>query len=115
MRPGLRIASIPVLFAIGAPLFSQSLTRGPYLGRTDDHSLTVIWRTTAAADSRVDFALAGDDAPQWRTIQSSEAVITHKVRVDGLLSGALYRYQVLSDDILLGDGTFRAPRDAADT
>ena len=90
-----------------ALLLAVSLTRGPYLGRSDDHSMTIVWRTDAAADSVVSYGLMDGDMD---TVRDGAPVTTHKIRVDRLIPGAMYRYAVASAGVHLGSGTFRAPR-----
>lgn len=91
-----------------------ALIRGPYLGRPDDRSVAIVWRTDIAADSRVEYAAAEGGGPTF-SVEGSQRVITHKVRIDGLTPGATYRYQIYSDGVALGaPSTFRAPREEGD-
>ena len=107
-----RIVLASSLFFVAIYANAVSLTRGPYLGRPDDVSVAVIWRTDVAADSRVDYGAVEEST--WKTTRSSDLTKDHKVRIDGLSPGGVYRYQAYSDDVPLGpESEFRAPRDAS--
>jgi len=85
------------------------LTRGPYIGRPNDTDVAISWRTDVASDSRVDFAPLDSDA--WTTMRDTNAVTMHSIRIEGLVPGEMYRYQIFSNDLPLSEATFRAPRD----
>jgi predicted phosphodiesterase len=92
----------------GAPCLALELTRGPYLGRPDDVSVSVSWTTDVPATSRVDYT--GPDGVLG-SVADAEAVQKHLVRLGPLSSGALYCYRVFSDEVELGErACFRAPR-----
>jgi Calcineurin-like phosphoesterase len=106
-------AAAPAALLVAAGVAAATLTRGPYLGRPDDSSVAVVWRTDTASDSRVDYASGGR---AWQTVLEPEPVTQHVVRIGGLASGGLYRYQVYSDGSPLGpEATFRAPRGPAES
>lgn len=95
------------------PVLGIALTRGPYLGRPGDTSVAVVWNTDQPASSRVDYGLEG--APPT-TLRSDLSTSHHVIAIDGLRSGAVYQYQVFSDDTpLAAVATFTAPRDATET
>ena len=106
-----RLLACAVAIVLAASVANAvSLTRGPYLGRPDDVSIAVVWRTDIASDSRVDYAPFGESS--LMTVKRAAATTNHVIAIEGLAPGALYRYQVYSNDVPLGtEATFRAPRD----
>ncbi|HVS33857.1 MAG TPA: metallophosphoesterase family protein [Thermoanaerobaculia bacterium] len=105
-----RTALAIVLALFTASAQAVTITRGPYLGRPDDRSVAIAWRTDVPADSRVDYALDGSE--EWTTLQSTDALTEHRVTLDGLVPGALYRYRVFSGGVALApESRFRSPRD----
>lgn len=115
----MRIASCRFCFVLVCSLLvcasahAIALTRGPYLGRPDDHSVAIIWRTDTPADSRVEYvALIG--GARSKSVAESELVINHVIRIDDVEPGTWYRYTISSAGTELGQGQYRAPRGVAD-
>lgn len=108
---GRGVATILFLAAIGIATRAGALTltRGPYLGRTDDESVIVLWRTDVPADGEVNYAPEGQ--PRI-TIRQEMAVVDHRIRLTGLQSGAVYTYTIWSSGIVLASGTLTAPPQA---
>jgi len=105
---GFAVCGLVLLSLSGAPQ-APTLTRGPGLGRVSDTAVAVVWNTDLAADSRVEYA---SEEGSWSTVELEEATRRHVVVLDGLASGATYRYRVYSDGIPLAEeSSFRAPRD----
>src|SRR5262245_29725332 len=94
------------------PIEAVSITRGPYLGRSDDSSMDVAWLTDADSPSDVEYAI---EDGEWATISDPSVSTKHVVRISPLLPGAFYRYRVVRNGVPLSEPhVFRAPRDPAD-
>lgn len=105
---GLRRAFILFLL-IGAPaLHALVIVRGPYLGRADDVSLTIIWRTDVPADGETRlFDPAGN---QVALLRDAAVVVEHRLRFPNLTPGLVYRYEIRGGgEILVEDGSAQAP------
>ena len=72
---------------------------GPYLIRVSQTQATVMWETVETSRGVVQF---GPTEKLTRTAEEDEAVTTHKVLIDGLQPGTLYRYR-------LADGSSPGP------
>ncbi|MCC6847331.1 MAG: metallophosphoesterase family protein [Deltaproteobacteria bacterium] len=107
-RPGLasRVTAVVVqsgmLFGLA---FASSagagptLTRGPYLQRLTPQSVTVVWRTDAAAACSL--AIRGEGEPS-RIVEGATGV-SCAVEVGGLRPATEYRYAPRADGVGLGD------------
>ncbi|MGA7617172.1 MAG: metallophosphoesterase [Thermoanaerobaculia bacterium] len=96
-----------------APVASAtSLTRGPYLGRPDDRSVAVVWRTDVATNGVLSYGIAGET---WTTVDDVSSATEHRIALDHLESGARYGYTVGDGGAVLAQGTFVAPRSGDET
>ncbi len=111
---GLALAAIFAGLTLGqADARDVALTRGPYLQSVTTDGIVIVWETNIAADSRLDFGLASS---QGASAADPTLTTHHAIALTGLLPYTLYRYQVWSNDVPLGqESTFRtaAPADQA--
>src|SRR5262245_13508747 len=92
-----RALSIPALlmgFLAALPIEALSITRGPYLGRADDVSMSVVWLTDTGSTSSVEYAT---DEDSWSTVSDPNVSTRHVVRISPLIAGAQYRCRVVLD------------------
>ncbi len=99
------VASSSVALAQTAPAASEPLkiVTGPYLQAATETAMTVMWITNRNATGAVEFGPPNGELKTLVTshdglIDSNECV--HKVVLTGLNPGAVYRYRVVSRDIL---------------
>ncbi len=133
-----RLAAILVAFAapgMGTPrLRAAIVTRGPYLQRPDDRTISVLWRTASAAVGAVEYRrrpaspswggtyriesesrIASATVPGWLTAEEEGAQVSHRVALTALEAGARYEYRVLDDGAAASPVfRFRAPRCPSD-
>jgi len=111
-RRALSISALLIGFLAAIPIEALSITRGPYLGRVDDVSMSVVWLTDTGSSSSVEYAT---DDGAWSTVSDPNVSTKHVVRISPLVAGAQYRYRVVLDGQPLSEThVFRAPRDHAD-
>ena len=112
-RTFLKTAAAAALFAasslLAQPQASASgpeplkIVTGPYLQAASETAVTIVWITNRNATGAVEFgppssALKTAANSRDGLVDSNERV--HKVALTGLSSGAVYRYRVVSRDIL---------------
>ena len=107
MRRLLPEAGIFVLLIWAAAQPEPALTRGPYLQSVTTTSAIIVWRTTAAGDSRVEY---GRGAYTY-SIDDPTPTIEHVVQLADLPAGAEIAYRVLTNDVQLYAGSFRTAPD----
>jgi hypothetical protein len=71
------------------------LTRGPYLQALLATSVEIVWRTDAPSLGAV---LFGEEGAPPRGVREPEAGLVHRVRLEGLTPGRVYRYEILDGD-----------------
>jgi len=76
---------------------------GPYLQHVTQTSITIMWETTEAAGSRVDY---GPTPAFGRSAGSAEPVTIHEVTITGLEPETRYHYRVASGDASSEPATF---------
>ncbi len=86
----------------GAP---ASIVKGPYLQQVTSDSVTIMWETDVAADSRVDY---GTVLPEESSVYDPAPVTLHKVVLPKLDAGATYVYRVTSGGAVGPTGSFMA-------
>ena len=93
----------------GQDVQKLAVVHGPYLQAVTDSSVTVVWFTNKSCVSRVEYLAAGDrpfDSNEARTAFSSRHGLIdandrmHKVRLTGLTPGQVYRYRIVSKEIV---------------
>jgi hypothetical protein len=109
------IASRAALLTVNAPANPPvDLTRGPYLQNGVSNAVTIRWRTSDLAESRVWF---GTNAGQLTSIASNAQLRTeHELRLTGLLPNTRYYYAVATAFSNLASGAdffFNTPPIAA--
>lgn len=86
-------ALLAVLLSLLAPSATQAeVVRGPYLQNATPTSVTVMWRTDTASDSRVEYGAAVDALANQAI--DSQSTTEHRVQVTGLTPGAKYFYAI---------------------
>ena len=70
-----------------------AIVKGPYLPLPASDSITVMWETSAAADSRVDY---GTTALSESFVANADLCTLHKVELSGLAPDTNYVYRVTS-------------------
>lgn len=78
------------------------LTRGPYLQKGTPTNMLVCWRTSRAADSRVQFGLQ-PDALEW-TVTDDALVTDHVIALTNLTPNTRYYYAVGTREGILAGG-----------
>jgi len=87
----------------GTTVDTPTIIRGPYIQRSTDTSMVVMWRTDIECDTRVNF---GTQAGQLDLVFYATALETdHTARIIGLQPNTKYYYDVGTDDEVLGGGT----------
>lgn len=74
---------------------ATSFTRGPFVQNTTPASLQIVWRTTNAASSWVEF---GPTATLGTVLSNAVLLTNHLVTLTNLASGQTYFYRAGSDD-----------------
>lgn len=83
-------------------LFSQNLTRGPYLQSLTNNSIKVMWRTSAATSSVVKWG--NSPGTLTNTVRDTSKVTNHIVKLTGLNPRSTYYYSVGFDETSLAGG-----------
>lgn len=99
-REGLRLMLVcGLLFAVATaataakPPAEFTITKGPYVQNVTTDGITVMWQTSAASDSRVDYG----PTPGYGSVVSDAALVTeHELRLTGLTVDAVHHYRVAS-------------------
>jgi len=93
-----------LLFLIGLALAAQvvtaqgpSLTRGPYLQSTTRDSTLIVWQTSLAGDSVVEYGQTG----YTQTVSDTTPVATHVITLTGLSAGTTYQYRIKTGETIL--------------
>ncbi len=89
-----------------------SIVKGPYLQNVTTDSITVMWQTSLASDSRVNYGL---DSSYGGHVSDATQVTVHEVHLSGLSLDTVYHYGVTStatskagtQTISSADGTFQ--------
>ena len=68
--------------------------KGPYVQNVTSDSMVIMWETSTAMGSRVDFGLAAADEFY---VQDASPVTIHEVQLTGLAADTTYYYKVTSD------------------
>jgi len=88
------------------------LIRGPYIQMPESNEVTVVWKTSTASDSAVDYGL--DTGYSAGTVSNATLVTNHVMNISGLLPGTNYYYRVQSGGVTLAAGEyFRTKRTAS--
>ena len=109
MRAG-AIVGLLVSWIVGWSVVSAqepTLTRGPYLQSTTRESVIVVWQTSSAGDSVVDYGESG----YTQTIGDPALVMTHVITVTGLTAGTTYPYRISTGGAVLHEATFSTAPD----
>lgn len=99
-------AVLPALLMPGKCL-AVSLMRGPYLQNLTTDTVTVVWVTDVASNSRIDY---GVSVPYSLSVSDPALVTQHAVVLTSLTQASMYHYQVssagsaLTSDLLLHSG-----------
>jgi predicted phosphodiesterase len=102
------LALLIPFFAEGSASADSPLTRGPFLQRPDDRTISVLWGTSTAVVGSVAFRLPG---AAWQSVSETAPAESHRIALSGLDPGVEYEYQILGDDTPLSPVfQFRAPR-----
>ncbi len=96
------IAIVAAWAALATVAEAQTLTRGPYLQQGAPTEVTVRWRTSSAANSRVRYGTAPGSLTQVR--DDAASVTEHAVRLTGLSADTTYYYSVGSSSAVLAGG-----------
>lgn len=86
--------------------------RGPYLQNVLGDSAIVMWRTTLAQSSQVEFGRTKTETIQ---IGNPDLVLNHKITLRGLNAGEVYVYRVISGTLVGEWGQFRAAKSAGES
>ncbi len=99
-REGLRLVllcGLLVAAATAAPAAQApprlSMLKGPYLQNVTTDAITVMWETTAASDSRVEY---GTTSRYGSEASDAKPVTVHEVRLTGLSTDTMYHYRIVS-------------------
>ena len=92
---------LTVVYNEGGP--TSNLVRQPYLQLPTPTSMTIVWRTDVATDSRVRYGTVAGTLNQTATVPA--AVVNHVVTVSGLNPATRYYYDVGSTAGMQGGGT----------
>jgi PKD repeat protein len=82
-----------VCLSLIAPAFALTITKGPYLQDATPAGMVVMWETSEASDSRVDF---GPTASYTHNVYDAALTQSHEVPLTGLTTDSLYHYKVTS-------------------
>ncbi|MCC6764125.1 MAG: metallophosphoesterase family protein [Deltaproteobacteria bacterium] len=94
------VAQLGALFGLASSAGAgPALSRGPYLQRVTQRSVTVLWRTDAPAACSL--AIRGEGEPA-RVVEGAGGT-SCAVEVDGLQPGTAYHYMPRADGVGLGD------------
>ena len=85
------------------PAGSPTIIRGPYLQRTTDNGVVIMWRTDVECESRVHFGINRDNLSL--VYHSSGPVTEHTARIIGMDPKTIYYYEIRDEDRLIGGGT----------
>jgi immune inhibitor A len=96
---------------MSATLVTPAIIKGPYLQNVTPSSVVVMWETSTASDSRVDYGLA---APDQSFVSDPALKTMHEVPLTGLQAGATYFYKVTSGGIASSTNSFPTAPDTAD-
>ena len=103
------LASLGVWVGLHAWGGELALTRGPYVMNPTVSSITIAWRTSRPADSRVEY---GPPPAYGATVEEPRATAAHAVTLTGLAADTIYQYRLLSGGRALAEGLrFRTARD----
>lgn len=94
----LLLAASAVAYA-GTPL---TIVKGPYLQNVTTGSMVVMWETSEASDSRVDFGLT---AEYTHSVYDATETEIHEVILCGLATDTRYHYQVTSGTVSSEDNS----------
>lgn len=86
-----------------APAVTANIIKGPYLQQVSDSSIVIMWETDVAAESRVDFGLAG---PDEYFVEDLTPVTIHEMWLTGLADDTIYDYTVTSGTTTSPASTF---------
>jgi hypothetical protein len=104
----LRLLTRPILaLSVALPAFADAatITRGPFLQRTDPHATVVVVRTDAPASVRVIAELADGGT----AVGESAGTAQHVIALDGLPAASFVPYRVEIDGAVLATGTVYTP------
>jgi len=82
---------------------AAGLVRQPYLQKGTPNSMTLVWRTDAASDSRVRYGTTAGNLTQSAT--SATVSVDHIVAISGLSPATRYYYDIGSTTAVQGGGT----------
>lgn len=89
----LGFANVVLAVLISGPSFAASLVRGPYLQNLTTATVTIVWTTNVASDSRVDYGLS---IPYASSVRDPASVTQHAIVLTSLTQALMYHYQVFS-------------------
>ncbi len=102
---GWRLINISLLFVLllaQGEVFSQTITRGPYLQKATPTSIVIRWYTSTEVDSRVTFGEDPGDLSQSRTVTGTRT--NHTVELTGLTPYTKYYYSVGTTTTIIQSG-----------
>lgn len=106
MRRGhsLALCACLLLLAAGMAAWGQlDFYKQPYLQNASTSGIVIMWETTEAADSRVDY---GPTSAYGSYVYDPTPVTMHEMVIGGLDSDSLYHYKATSGSISSADSTF---------
>ncbi len=80
------------LFLLQNNLYSQVLTRGPYLQMGNQTAITIRWRSDIATDTKVRFGAASSNLNQ--SAVNGASVTEHEIRLTNLTPDTRYYYEI---------------------
>jgi len=93
---------LSVLLANSAISGTLKITGGPYLQQAADDGMTIVWRTNRPCVSRVEYGPGfGRSAVASRHGLIDADTTLHRIRIDGLATGATCDYRIASTEITL--------------
>ena len=105
--PSLTFAALSLAgLALALPALAQTITRGPYIQDASSTGISVRWRTSVAAGSRVDYGAT--PGAYTASIVDTTRVVDHEIRLSGLLPASRHAYAVGTPSALLtpADATY---------
>lgn len=84
------------------PKSNPTIVRGPYLQRTTENGVVVMWRTDVECESRVNFGTSQDNLSY--IYESSSLTTEHIARIVGLAPKTKYYYEIRAEGELLAGG-----------
>lgn len=106
--PAAEPSATPAAIPAATRSAAQTLTRGPYLALPTTTSMTIVWRTAEAGDSRVEYGTTQEYKHQGFDPTPTPA---HVITLTGLTAGTTYQYRISSGGAVLAHAVFRTAPD----